>query len=260
MKAIFATLSIAAGAAWAQTALTAPQAGFMQDASNSVRPVYGIAGSFLLGEPVCSGVLSAAFSGSFGLVKTASAVALLDSSGAIVTSIDAPDGPALFAFARSGAPALAYLTATNTLLSWSDGSFAAVPFDVTTLAAAPVVAVGAPDSDHAAMILQRDDGLWEIRVRLSTGEIDAQAAIPGVIAPVLMLAGGALVYADANGMVVRKRDGTERHIGVPMPASVALEPMGDGWIQLRDLASGQQFAIRMAENREQSYQLPEVDQ
>jgi hypothetical protein len=36
--------------------------------------------------------------------------------------------------------------------------------------------------------------------------------------------------------------------------------MGEGWIQLRDLGSGQQFAVRITQNREQYYQLPEGGQ
>ena len=110
------------------------------------------------------------------------------------------------------------------------------------------------------MIVQRDDELWDVRVQLATGEIDAQTALLGVSAPVLMLSTGELVYSDANGIVLRKTDSSERHISAQLPASFALQQMGEGWIQLQDLAGGRQFAIRIAQNREQSYQLPGVDQ
>jgi hypothetical protein len=46
MRAILATFLMAAGMAWAQTSLTPPQVGFMRDAADSLRPVYGIAGDF----------------------------------------------------------------------------------------------------------------------------------------------------------------------------------------------------------------------
>lgn len=259
MRVLFATVSIAAGMAWAQTSLTPPQLGFMQDAAN-LRPVYGIAGNFLLGDPVAVGVSSAAYSGSYGWVKTNSIVAVIDKAGSIVASADAPDGPALFAFAPTGEPALAYLTAANQLLTWNAGAIAAVPFDSTTLSADTVLSIAAPDTDHAAMIVQRGDALWNVRVELATGEIDAQTAIAGVTTPVLMLARGELIYTDANGVVVRKPDGAERHISVQLPASFAFQQMGEGWIKLQDLASGQQFAIRIVQDRERAYQLPEVDQ
>jgi hypothetical protein len=110
------------------------------------------------------------------------------------------------------------------------------------------------------MIVQRDDGLWDVRVQLATSEIDAQTALVGVAAPVLMLSTGELVYSDFNGIVLRNMDGSERHISAQLPASFAFQQMGQGWIQLQDLAGGRHFAIRIAQNREKSYQLPEVDQ
>ena len=110
------------------------------------------------------------------------------------------------------------------------------------------------------MIVQRDDGLWDVRLQLATGQIDAQTAITGVTAPVVMLASGELVYANADGIVVRHRGGSERHISSQLPASFALQQMGDGWIQLRDLTGGRQFAIRITRNRDQFYQLPESRQ
>jgi hypothetical protein len=244
----------------AQIALTPPQAGFMRDATDSLRPVYGIAGNFLVGDSVAVGVVSAAYSGSCGLIKTVSAVVVIDRAGSRVASNDAPDGPALFAFARTGEPALAYLAAANTLLAWKAGAFEAVPFDSTMLGAGVVLAIAAPDAEHAAMTVQRDDGLWDVRIYLASGEIDSQTAIPRVAGPVLILGTGELVYSAFDGLVVRKPDGSERRIHGQLPASFALDQMGDGWIQVRDLAGGRQFAVRTTENRGQFYQLPEVEQ
>ena len=257
MRALLATLSFMTGAAWAQSGLTPPQVGFMQDAANSFRPVYGIAGNFLPGDPVASGVVSAAYSGSYGLFKTSSAVVVTDRAGSIVASNSQPDGPALFAFTRAGEPALIFMPAANTLLSWDGAAFNPVPFDPTTLSASAILSIAAPRPGQAAMIVQRDDGLCDLRVDLATGDIKAQTAIPGVTAPALLLANGDLVYADGNGIVVRKPDGPEQHIIAQLPASFALQQMGEGWIQLRDLGSSRQFAIRVIQNREQYYQLPE---
>jgi hypothetical protein len=259
-KAILAIVSIAARMAWAQTALTPPQAGFIQDGANSFRPVFGIAGNFLPGDPMASSVVSAAYSGSYGLVKTSSAILVIDRDGSIAAANDAPDGPALFAFTRTGEPSLAYLTTVNMLLAWNGESFEAVPFDPTTLAASAVLSIALPHSRCAAMIVQRDDGLWEVQIELGTGAIEAQTALTGVTAPVLILATGQLVYADDSGILIRNSDGSERHISAQLPPNFALQQMGDRWIQIRDLTGGQQFAIRITENREQYYQLPEARQ
>jgi len=255
MRAILATLSLMAGVAYAQT-LSPPQVGFLQDAANSFRPVYGIAGNFLPGDPVAGGVVSAAYSGSYGLIKTSSAVIVTDRAGLLAASNSQPDGPALFAFRRSGEPALAYMPAANALLAWDGATFHPVPFDLT-IAASAILSIAAPNPSQATIIVQRDDGLCDVRIDLATGDLVAQTALPGVAAPALMLANGDLVYADGNGIMLRKRDGSEQHISAQLPASFALQQMGDGWIQLRDLGSSRQFAIRVTQNREQYYQLPE---
>lgn len=260
MKAVLAALALLAGVATAQSGLTRPQVGFMQDAANSFRPVYGIAGNFLPGDAVTGKVVSAAYSGSYGLVKTSSAIIVTDRTGSILASYSELDGPALFAFTHSGEPALAFMPAANTLLAWDGATFNPAPFDPTTLAASVVLSIGEPHPGHAAMIVQRADGLWDVRVQLATGAIDSQAAIPGITGPVLMLANDELVYSDVNGIVLRSSDRTELHINAQLPATFALQQMGDGWIQLRDLGSSRQFAIRITRNREQYYQLPEGGQ
>ncbi|HEY6393021.1 MAG TPA: hypothetical protein VIX89_17200 [Bryobacteraceae bacterium] len=254
MKALLIILSITPIAMWAQ--LAAPQVGFIQDSGNTLRPVYGLAGNFILGDPVAANMESASFSGLFGIVKTTSALVVVDRQGQVVASQDAAAGPALFAFSRNGAPALAYLPNANALLQWSDGVFQQVPLDPQTT----VVSIAAVDPGQAAFILQRDDGLWDVRILLSTGEVISQTAIVGVAAPALMLATGELLYGDANGIVLRRPDGSEKHIDAQLPPTFAFQQMGDGWIQVRDLATQQQYAVRLSEGKEQFYALPGVDQ
>jgi len=247
MKALLITLSMTPVAMWAQ--LAPPQIGFIQDSGNALRPVYGLAGNFVLGDSVADNVESASFSGSFGMLKTTSTLAVIDRQGQFVASQDAPAGPALFAFSRNAAPALAYLSAANVLLQWSDGVFQQVPF-----ASATVLSIAVVEAGQAALILQRDDGLWDVRILLSTGETISQTALLGVAAPALMLATGELLYADANGIVVRKPDGSEKHIAAQLPSTFAFQQMGDGWIQIRE------YAVRLTDGKEQFYALPGVDQ
>ncbi len=259
-KKILAAISIMAGVLLAQTSLTAPQVGFMHDMADSVHPVYGLAGNFLVGEALASGVVSAAFSGSYALLKTGTAIVMTDRAGEIIAASPTVDGPAQFSFACNGEPVLAYLGKTGELLVWKAGTFEAAPFDSATLGAGAVLSVAASDSEHGVVIVQRDGDLWNVRIRLATGEIDSQTAITGVTPPLLMLPTGELVFSGAGGIVIRRADGTERIVPTRLPSSFALEQMGDGWIQLRDLTSVQQFALRITGDTEQIYQLPEASQ
>jgi hypothetical protein len=254
MKSFLIALAVTPVALWAQ--LAAPQVGFIQDSGNVLRPVYGLAGNFVLGDSIAANIEAASFSGSFGMVKTTSALVIVDRQGQLIASQDALAGPALFAFSRNAEPALAYLPATNALLQWSDGVFQPVPLDPQTI----VLSIAAIDPGQAALILQRDDGLWDIRILLSSGETISQTALLGVAAPALMLATGELMYGDANGIVVRRPDGSEKHIDAQLPSTFAFQQMGDGWIQVRDLATQQQYAARLKEGKEQFYALPGADQ
>ncbi len=254
MKAFWIALSMTPLALWAQIAT--PQIGFMQDGGNALRPVYGIAGNFVLGDSAAADVQASSFSGSFGMLKTRSTLIVIDRQGQVVASQDAPAGPALFAFSRTGAPALAYLPDANVLLQWSDGVFQQVPFVFSTT----VLSIASVDAEQAAFILLRDDGLWDVRILLSTGEMISQTLLLGITAPALMLATGEVIYGDANGIVVRKPNGVEKHIDAQLPPTFAFQQIGEGWIQVRDLATQQQYAVRLTEGKEQFYALPGVDQ
>jgi hypothetical protein len=252
MKKYCALLALLSSAGWAQRSLAPPQVGFMQDSQGGIRPVTGLAGNFLVGRAASTGIVSAAFSGSFGMLKSDSALTVIDQQGRTVMSVDAPAGPALFAFAIDGSPALAYFQQSKTLAVWDGHTFRAVPLDIDDT----VLSISLP----AALIVQRDSGLWELGVDLATGAIVWQTALPGVTAPVLMLASGGLVYRDAKGVVVRSVDGTEKHIAAHLPASLAFGQMGDGWVQVTDLASGRLSAFNIQPGHEAYYLLPEVRQ
>src|SRR5258708_20300314 len=104
MKAFLIALSIAPVALWSQIAT--PQIGFIQDSGNALRPVYGIAGNFVLGDSAVANVEAASFSGSFGTLKTASTLIVTDRQGQVVVSQTAPPCPAFLLLPRTRPPPL----------------------------------------------------------------------------------------------------------------------------------------------------------
>ena len=254
MKAYLVFSAVLSTAAWAQHALTPPQVGFIQDSHGQIHIVNGVAGNFLVGAAVSSGIISAGYSGSFGLLKSDSALIVVDQRGRGVASVVAPAGPALFAFAANGSPALAYFEQSKTLLAWDGHTFQpqGPPGSQAPLA------IAALSSKQAEFIVQRATGLWQLGVELATGAIVSQTALHGITAPVLMPAAGGFVYRDAQGLVVRKPDGSEKHIPAHLPESLALSQMGNGWIQITDLATGRLSAANAQPGHEGIYLLPEV--
>ena len=259
MKSFLMSFMLAA-VACAQPALEPPQIGFLQDGANSFRPVWGVAGNFVLGGSAFRGVVSAAYSGSFGLVKTDTSVIAVDSQGKALASMAAPAGPAAFAFFSDGSPAFIYLASDNLLFEWDGTGFQMVPFDCRLFPPSAVLGISAPDRAHVAFLIERNGGLREFRLLIESGQPDSQIFLGRASPPALRLASGELIYTDSNGIVIRKADATEIHLNAQLPASFSFAQMGAGWLELSDLGSSARLAIRITPGRESLYLLPEVSQ
>lgn len=256
MKSILVLVWMAA-AVLAQP-LASPRVGFIQDEHGAVHPVLGLAGSFVMAHASATGVVSAAYSGSFGLVKTDSELMVTDQTGRTIAKEKVPPGSALFALSEKKSTALAYFERTNTLRVWNGKLFQSVALNFASLAAKSVVSIGVAASGRAAIIVERENGLWELRIGAAGGAV-SQSALAGVTAPVLMLDGG-LVYRDARGLVVRREDGSEKHVHTRLPEKLSFQQMGDGWVEVTDLDSGRLFAFNIDPGRERLYELPAVRQ
>jgi hypothetical protein len=255
MKRALILSAVCSAALFAQSGVSVPQIGISVDGCGSARSLFGIAGNFVWGDVLVSGVDSVAYSGTFAIVKTDRAIFILDRQGERIANIDASPGPALFAFAADGSPALAY--SGNTLFRWTAGSLEPISLDPST-AAATVVSIYSPDSESAGLILQNDQGLWDIRVNLSSGAVEQQAAI-AFTGPTLRLGNGDTVTTDANGIVILHADGNETHLASLVPQNFSLAQIGDGWVELIDSESPAQLAIRVSRGREAIFLLPGVN-
>lgn len=256
----FTALFLAAGGVFAQQAfsqhaIAPPRLGFIADGSHGLRPLYGMAGSFILGPAVRGAVVSQAFSGSLGLLRTDLFLAAFDPQGRSLGSIDVSRGPALFAFSPDGTAALAYVASSDALYEWKGGAFSRSwvrPVD------GRVLAIAFPAAFEAALIVERSAGdIWEIREPLGGLGTLSEQALPGVHAPLLALSSGDLVYPGVGGIVVRHPTGAEVHIPATLPVSFSLQQMNRDWVELAGRATKAHFAIRTTPAREGIYQLPE---
>jgi hypothetical protein len=132
MKGHCLILIAAAGGLLAQSGITPPRVGYIRDEAGALRPVYGVAGSFVLGRPINKRpVISAAFSGRLGLAKTAAAIYAFDREGRRLGRLAAADGPAQFAFSPDGSEAIVFLPATAEWFRWKNAGFQPVPSENT---------------------------------------------------------------------------------------------------------------------------------
>jgi hypothetical protein len=263
MKTSIALIFALASHAHGQPAVVPPQLGFVQDSARSLRPVYGVAGNFILGPSVILGksvvghVISEAFSGSVGLLKTDSSLYAFDSEGRLLASVAVSSGPALFAFSPAASTALAYIASNNSLVEWRGEGFASISLN-DDIATEAVLAIAFPNASQVSLLLQRNDTVWQVNLALGTLGSVSETALLGIHAPLLALPSGDLFYRDTGGMVIRRPDGSEVHVPATLPVSLSLQQMSREWVQLTDLNSNARFAIRTTQGREGFYQLPEI--
>jgi hypothetical protein len=236
----------------AQPTITPPSVGIVRDFSGGLHAMVGVPGNFVaLDDGAIPGVISAAFSGSAGLVKTEQELLVLDSARHIVNRYDAPAGRALFAFDSNGAPALAYYA--GALFRFDNAGLKSVNWR------GPAVAIALVSPESAMAIVQRHGRLRNVRITLATGDIENETATGHVSGPLLLLPDGDLLFTRENDIVLRDSSGVERL--VPAAFEVAFfEPMGRDWIAVREAAGGRLFGLRIAPQSLDLYQLPEVFQ
>ena len=241
-----ALLLFCCAAALAQPAIRPPDVGTIRDSSGSLYTVTGIPGNFIAAEAGISGIISAAFSGSAGLLKTDAELVVMNAKNEVIERWTAPAGPALFAFDLTGAPALAYYSGALRGLGPKPTHFN-LDGDVLSVAAA------GPD---AAAIVRRGDCLWSLRIALDSGTV-GETLLPNISGPVFLLAGGGLLFTRESDIVLRGEGGAERTINAPF-AVQAFESMGKDWIAIRESGGDRLFALHVTARALELYQVPEV--
>ena len=103
--------------------IDAPRLGFWRDPQNRVRPLYGIAGSFVPGAPVRTGVLAFAWFGDGGWLRTEAGIERLDAAGDTVAH-HPPRPPPL-------SPPPPRLTEQNVAYRWDGASLRNIAVDET---------------------------------------------------------------------------------------------------------------------------------
>ncbi|HZU25116.1 MAG TPA: hypothetical protein VFA04_06315 [Bryobacteraceae bacterium] len=252
MKSFFAAVLLAAASCAAQ--VSAPHVGIAGDSAGAVRPVLGIAGNFLEGEPLAVGAISSASSGEAVLIKTASQVRALDTAGHELAHAEVGGGPALFAFATGGAPEFAWLPQGQTLLRRCPTGFCACRLSLRAVSG-EVLSIGTADRNHIDLAVSRNNALEILRVRLGDGAIANTLRLPGAIGAPLLMPDGRILYAVPGELVLRDARGEERHSAFPHAAS-SIASMSAEWALVSANGEGRRFAVRLADGAVS--QIPEV--
>jgi len=214
--------------AWAQSGIEVPAIGVIVDSSRDLRPVQGVAGSFLLGPASMTGVVSAACSEQLCLAKTDSKI--VSATG----ETDAPPGPAIFSL--SGNEAILFFPESRVFARWLNDVLEPLDWMVD----GEILSIRAQD------IGARKDGAISI-VHPDGSVVDS---IPDASGPVLLLTNG-VIFATKGEIVLRQGDSEARF---ELAGSESITAMGPHYAAIR--AGKAIYALRTAPGREGLYLLP----
>jgi hypothetical protein len=218
--------------AWAQSGVDRPQLGKMLDANGAMRTVYGIAASVALGDVESTDVLSSACAKTFCLAKTDTSI--VTASG----SVDAPPGPAMFAF--DGDTAFVWFPRSRQLARWQNGLLTSIDSSVD----GEVLSIGA-NAGAVQFAVRRMNGVWIVNQGGSVA-----GSLPHSTRAVMLIPGG-VVYATREEIVIGD-------VRFPLDAATAFSQMSDSHLQVR--AGGADYSLRIEPGRETLFQLPGVQQ
>lgn len=219
-------VALTIGCAWAQ--VEQPRLGRMLDGDGAVRTVYGITASVHLGDAEITGVLSSGCSKSFCLAKTETSLV------SAVGAVDAPVGPALFAF--DGDAAFVWFVKSKQLARWQDGVLSAIESSVDGEVLSIRVKEGSVE-----FAVRRESGVWI--VGLDGSVVDS---LPRSARAVMLLPDG-VVYATREEIVIRD-------VRVPIERVIGFSQMSGRYLQVR--AGGVNYALRIEKGRETLFLLP----
>jgi hypothetical protein len=210
------TLLLLLLAALSSAEVNPPRVGFVRYADATVRIIYGVEASFLVGQPVQSQVNAASFSDNAGILSRNGQIEILTAAGT-VSAATAGEHDALVGIDGSLSTAIAWLPGAQTLKRFDGASFQSI--EVPAALPGKVLCVRA-DGEDAALLVESGHSVSEITISLSSGNILSENFLPGVQAPAAYVA-NFIVYADEHGLQIRGQDGTLRTLPFAPAENVA---------------------------------------
>jgi len=246
MKRLLAVAFPVAAAICGQSGIMAPHLGFVQDGAGALRPLYGLAGNLIAGEPLAGDIVSAAVFRDFVWIKTEDKLRSVDAYGRLACEMPAPPGPALFSSSTVLYPGTMELQPLGTCRA------GVIPVDSVT---GDILSFASPGRNRAGIIVRRESQLWLIEISSRTGRLLKETPLPAVSEPILLRDDGSLCYADGEELVIQRPDQAGQRIALGSPATRLAELSG-GWIHVTTVDSN--LAVRLGGGAPELYRLPEV--
>ena len=248
-----------AASATAESNFAPPVVGVVRDTHRQLRPVYGVAGNFMLRGAIPKEALNWAFAGAGGLMKADTELLMLDSGGRVTSRHPAPQGDAVLS---AGA---AFFPGTSEL--WLIGAHPDRKIRIEPDAlGGDVVALGALNGRSVPVAVCRGRRVWLVTLDVTSSAVTRETLAPGVIgdqgcAGALLWLDGNFLLATAHELTIQTAAGDERHLplaGGVHGAQPELHRAGERWVQV-EAAGRSPLLLLITGDSQQLYQLPAVE-
>jgi hypothetical protein len=236
-------------AALSSAQVNAPRVGFVRYADSTVRGIYGLEASFLVGQPVAHRVDAASFSGDAGILSRDGQIEILTAAGTVFAAT-AGERNALVGIGGSLSTAIAWLPEPQMLRHFDGAKFEST--EVLAVLPGKALCVRS-NGETASLLIESDHSISEITISLSSGNILSENFLPGVQAPAAYVA-NSIVYVAEHGLQVRGQDGTLRTLAFAPVENVTFECIAGDWLHIA--TANQQWALHVLPKRLHLSELP----
>ncbi|MBV9083308.1 MAG: hypothetical protein JOZ62_11565 [Acidobacteriaceae bacterium] len=234
-----------------QAQVNAPRVGFIRSSDATIRPVYGLSDSFILGQPVLRSAVAASFSHAGGIVAAAGQIQILGSDGSLIAEYPAAESQPLVHIDDQLSTAIAWLPSSGVILHWNGESFA------TTAVSAPLpenVSSIRVSGANANLLVTAGGAVSELTIALDSGNIVSEHLLADVKSPAVYYQRFVL-YADKKDLQIEAADGSLRTVHLPA-SGVSIEPAGAEWLQVVSTDGHQNWLLHLTSTAIELSELP----
>ncbi len=236
----FALPVLAAGLLQAQ--VHAPQAGVVRYADRSVRAVYGVPGSFVVGAVWSSSATAISFSDQAGFIAEPGVIRLISTEGIEIGKYITSEPAPVLSVEGSAQTAIAWLPEQEAIVRWNGTSFERFTLAQGALPG-PVVSLRLLAKNLAELLVLQNGTV--ARVTISLGQestILSVDAVPGANGSALSF-GSLLLLYDKDGLTLESPNGFRHDFA--LPPDVIAERMSSHWLHLQSRGTKQDWALEL---------------
>ncbi len=253
------TLLSALSAACLYGLIGAPSPGFVRYGGLPIQKIYGVSGNLVLAGASFGAADASSFSDTGALIAANGRIKLIRLDGSEIAEYRYPSGAApLLGIDPNSSGALAWLSASGSLLWWDGKTFTTIPVDSSAFDGR-INCVSLVSENIARFLVAHPEGgvsagVSTVDIALPAGNIVSSDLLPGVQSPAFQF-GSRLIWSDERGLEIEIRGGAQHTLPAPTGGFTA-EQMSSQWVHLYFPSNKTHWALHLGGSEPSLSRLP----